>query len=124
MGDGTSEYDVAGAIAAHLLHVGRLSSEISACALGQLPDGVASIKLCDFGCWLRDIVPKGEDAAHHQICQQLHDELHAEADEALRLAVTERLDDVQAAMAPDGKVAAVSKQLTGALMTWWSSKVR
>ena len=124
MGDGTSEYDVAGAIAAHLLHVGRLANEISECALGKRPDGVASIELCEFGCWLRDITPRGDDVAHHRVCLRLHNELHAEAREAMRLASIERLEDAQAAMAPDGKVAAASKQLTGALMTWWSSKVR
>jgi len=60
MGDGASEYDVVGAIAAHLLHVGRLSSEISACALGQRPDGVAADEMCDFGRWLRGMSPRAK----------------------------------------------------------------
>ena len=125
MADGVREYVVAGAIAAHLWHMDWLSSEISACVLGQRPDGVAPIELCDFGRWLRDIAPRSDDAARHRTCQRLHTELHAEACEALRLVSVERLEEAQAAMAPEGRVAAESKRLTGAMMTWWSSsKVR
>ena len=124
MADGTSEYDVAGAIASHLWHKDRLSNEINECALGQRPDGAAPIEMCDFGRWLRDIAPKGDDAAHHEICLRLHAEFHVEAEAALRGASDGRPDDAQAAVAPDGSLTAASKRLTAAMMTWWSFKVQ
>ena len=123
MADGTSEYDVAGAIASHLWHMDRLSSEITACALGQRPDGAGPIEMCDFGRWLRDIAPAGEDAAHREICQRRHTEFHVEANEALRGASSERPAVAQAAIASDGRLTMASKRLTAAMMTWWSSKV-
>jgi len=124
MADGTSEYDVAGAIAAHLWHTDRLSSEVHTCALGERSDGAGPDEMCDFGRWLRDIAPKGEDAAHQQVCLRLHADFHAEFDDALRRASGEPPGDPQAAMALSSRLATTSKRLTAALMTWWESKVR
>jgi len=92
-------------------------------AVAEAQNDAASAKAslgndCDFGKWLHGLPPTEKSSEHWKKVQALHEEFHVEAARILELAVTGRSVEASAGMAPGGKFAVLSAQMTTAMMTW------
>jgi hypothetical protein len=108
------------AIGAHGLWKNRLQSAIDNGKSDFSPDQVGHDNNCDFGKWLygASLASAVRHKAEYETCRRLHADFHREASNVLRLALGGQKDQARNAMAANGKFAAVSGDLTNAMMKW------
>jgi hypothetical protein len=106
------------AIAAHAKWKYRLMDAIDS---GQSECRVVDVRAndaCEFGKWLASLPLSERLSSRYQQVQSLHAEFHVLASNVLELALSGRAQEATAAMALGSRFAAVSSQLTMAILAW------
>jgi hypothetical protein len=117
----TNADNIVRAIAAHAKWKYYLRQAITT---GQSEWTVPEVRVddqCEFGTWLRSVPPGDRLGEHWKTVHGRHGEFHRAAADVLELALSGRPDEAEAAIAPGSRFAAVSKQLTLAMMAWKSA---
>jgi hypothetical protein len=106
------------AIAAHAKWKYRLMEAIDT---GKSQWQVADVRTdgaCDFGKWLLSLSLSQRLSEHSKKVRALHTEFHGLAADVLELALAGRKEEATAAIALGSRFAAVSSNLTMAVMAW------
>jgi sulfur transfer protein SufE len=106
------------AIAAHAKWKYRLRQAITTGASDWTVPDVRVDDKCDFGCWLCSFPPEARADQHWKAVSARHAEFHRAAAHVLALALSGKIAEAEAAIAPKSTFAEVSKQLTLAMMAW------
>ncbi len=106
------------AVAAHAKWKYRLMDAIDS---GRSESRVADVRLndaCEFGKWLASLPLTERLTGHYKQVSSLHAEFHVLASNILELALSGRTREATTAMALGSRFAAVSSQLTMAVLAW------
>jgi hypothetical protein len=88
---------------------------------GHSESRVADVRLndaCEFGKWLASLPLTERLTGHYKQVSSLHAEFHVLASNILELALSGRTAEATSAMALGSRFAAVSSQLTMAVLAW------
>lgn len=108
------------AIGAHGMWKQRLRDAIHAGTSEFKVDNVVKDNLCDFGKWLYGPGLSATDkaTAEYQAVKGLHAQFHQCASKVLQCAVGGKRAEAESLMSNAGEFAAISSQLTHAMMAW------
>jgi hypothetical protein len=108
------------AIGAHGMWKQRLRGAIHSGTSEFSVDTVAKDDACEFGKWLNGSSLSAADkaAAECQAVKGLHAKFHQCASNVLKCAVSGKRADAEALMGNTGEFAAISSDLTRAMLTW------
>jgi hypothetical protein len=110
--------DLNRAIAAHAKWKYRLMEAIEAGRSEWRVENLRADDACDFGKWLAALPLSERLSNSFKQVRSLHAEFHVLASKVLELALSGRVAEATAAMALGSRFAAVSSQLTMAVLEW------
>jgi len=106
------------AIAAHAKWKYRLADAIQTGKSDRSVGTVRSDAACEFGAWMLALPLSERLSPDCQKVRQLHAAFHAAAADVLEMALGGRTAEAEAAIAMGGRFAAVSSNLTMAVLAW------